>query len=102
MTMRTRKAVVWVVTLLLVVPVAAFVFGDLSIVLDNAALVAGLLLILSLIVTSWKLKRRVKERMEQGLGRQVDDSELTSITEWMRIPDQAAQAGREAEKYDMD
>ena len=102
MTMRTRKAIVWVIVVLLAIPIAIFVSGDPSIVIDNASLTAGLLLILSLIVTSWKLKRRLKKRMERGLGRNVDDSELTSISAWMRIPEQAAQAGREAEKYDLD
>ena len=34
------------------------------------------------------------------MGRAVEDHELTSITAWMRIPDRAARASREAEKYD--
>src|SRR5678815_5204036 len=100
MTMRTRKAMVWVIAILLLIPIALSV-GDPSLLIDNAAFAAGLLLILSLIVTSWKLKRRLKQRMERALGRNVDDAELQSITAWMRIPDQAAQASREAEKYDL-
>lgn len=100
--MRTRKAVIWLVVVLLGGPVTLFVFRDISIVADNAALAASVLLVLSLGVMGWRLKRRLKERMERGLGRRVDDSELTSITTWMRIPDQAARAGRDAEKYHFD
>ena len=38
----------------------------------------------------WIRKRYLKKVMEQGLGRKVEDRELTSITEWMEaIPDEA-------------
>jgi uncharacterized membrane protein YqjE len=102
MTMRARLVMIWLGVVLLGVPVAIIVFDDISILTDNAAVVAGVLLILSLTVTGWRLKRRLKERMKRGLGRDVDDIELTSITAWMRIPDEAARAGRDAEKYDFD
>lgn len=102
MTMRRRTMIVWFCVVLLGVPFAIIVFGDISILTDNAAMLAGVLLISSLSVTSWKLKRRLKERMKHGLGREVDDVELTSITAWMRVPDEAARAAREAEKYDFD
>jgi len=102
MTMRRRTMIVWFCVVLLGFPFAIIAFGDISILTDNAAFLAGVLLILSLCVTSWKLKRRLKERMKHGLGRDVDDVELTSITAWMRIPDEAARAAREAEKYDFD
>ena len=38
----------------------------------------------------WMRKRYLKRIMSQGLGREVEDRELTSITEWMEaIPDKA-------------
>ena len=37
----------------------------------------------------WMRKRYLKRLMEQGLGRKVEDRELTSISEWMdAIPDE--------------
>ena len=102
MTIRTRKVLIWLGVVLLGVPVAIFDFFDISILADNVEIAVGVLLILSLSVTGWRLKRRLRERMQRGLGREVDDSELTSITAWMRIPDEAARAGREAEKDDFD
>jgi hypothetical protein len=37
----------------------------------------------------WLRKRYLKKVMEKGLGRKVEDSELTSISEWMEaIPDE--------------
>lgn len=37
----------------------------------------------------WMRKRYLKRLMEQGLGRRVEDRELTSISEWMdAIPDE--------------
>lgn len=37
----------------------------------------------------WIRKRYLKKVMEQGLGRKVEDRELTSIAEWMEaIPDE--------------
>jgi hypothetical protein len=97
-----REIIIWVAVLFLVVPVMVLLLNDFSAIIDNLELVASALLILSLAVTSWRLKRRLKRRMERGLGRSVEDYELTSITAWMRIPDQAAQAGKEAEKYHFD
>lgn len=102
MTIRTRKVLICLGVVLLGVPVAIFDFFDISILADNVEIAVGVLLILSLSVTGWRLKRRLRERMQRGLGREVDDSELTSITAWMRIPDEAARAGKEAEKDDFD
>lgn len=99
MTMRARKVMIWLGVVLLGI-LGVIVFGDIATLADNTALAASVLLILSLIVIGWRLKRRLKERMERRLGGEVQDSELTSITGWMRIPDEAARAGREAEKYD--
>ena len=36
-------------------------------------------------ISSWLLKVKLRRRMEQGLGRKVDDSELTSIAAWMKV-----------------
>ena len=98
--MRQRKALIWLGLIVLGVPSTLVLTNDLSIIIDNFTLVASGLLILSLTITGWRLKRGLKKRMESGLGRAVQDHELTSITTWMRIPDQAARASREAEKYD--
>ena len=39
----------------------------------------------------WLRKRYLKKVMEKGLGRKVEDRELTSISEWMdAIPDEPA------------
>lgn len=56
----------------------------------------------SVLLGGWRLKRGLKSRMNRGLGREVKDHELTSIATWMEIPDQAARASREAERYDFD
>ena len=37
-------------------------------------------------ISTWLLKMKLKKRMERGLGRKVDDSELTSINAWMKVP----------------
>jgi len=40
----------------------------------------------------WLRKRYLKKVMEKGLGRKVEDRELTSITEWMdALPDERPQ-----------
>ena len=98
-TMPARKRLIWLGLMVIGVPLALELFGDASAIIDNIGLAASLLLILSLSVAGWRLKRGLKKRMERGLGREVEDYELTSITTWMRIPEQAARAGREAEKY---
>ena len=39
----------------------------------------------------WIRKRYLKKIMEQGLGRKVEDREITDIAEWMEaIPDESA------------
>lgn len=101
-TMRTRWIAICLGTVLLGVPLGVYLLEDPLTVADNIMYVASALLILSLSVAGWRMKRRLKERMRRGLGRDVADYELTSITTWMRIPDQAARAGREAEKFDFD
>jgi hypothetical protein len=98
--MLQRKTLIWLGLIVLGVPLALVLTNDISTIIDNFTLVASGLLILSLTVTGRRLKRGLKKRMESGLGRAVEDYELTSITAWMRIPDQAARASREAEKYD--
>ena len=99
-TMLQRKTLIWLGLIALGVPLALVLTNDISTIIDNFTLVASGLLILSLTITGRRLKRGLKKRMESGLGRAVEDHELTSITAWMRIPDQAARASREAEKYD--
>ena len=40
-------------------------------------------------ISMWIRKRYLKKVMERGLGRKVEDRELTSISEWMEaIPDE--------------
>ena len=100
MTMSTRKLLIWTAVILVGVPAGIVVFHDTLNLLDYLKDTAALLLILSLSVAGWRLKRRLKKRMERGLGRTVDDSELISIQTWMRIPDHAARAARESQEYD--
>ncbi|HEX5732983.1 MAG TPA: hypothetical protein VF131_09135 [Blastocatellia bacterium] len=48
-----------------------------------------LLLLMVILVTSiaaWVVKQRMKKEMQHGLGREVTDSELTSISAWMKVP----------------
>ena len=101
--MRTRKLIVWLIVILIALiggPVAGFMLIDLPDLVDYAKLLAAGLLITSLSIGSWKLKRRLKRRMVQGLGRDVDDIELLSITRWMQIPEEARRAARDADRYD--
>ena len=99
-TLRARKVLIWLGLIVIGTPLALGLLCDISTVLDHIELAASLLLILSLSLSGWRLKKRLKARMTQGLGREVADYELTSITTWMRIPNQAARASREAAKYD--
>lgn len=66
---RTRAIIIWLCVVVVGLPIALFVFGDISILTDNATAVAGALLVLSLSIAGWRLKRRLKERMERGFGR---------------------------------
>lgn len=102
MRMRTRKTIIWASIIFVGGPIAIFLLNDLPTLLYNMELLASGVLIISLAVAGWRLKRRLKRQMAQGLGRMVEDGELTSIAAWMRIPDQAARAEKEAEKYDFD
>lgn len=43
----------------------------------------------------WLRKRYLKRVMEKGLGRKVEDRDLTSISEWMdALPDERPQGPR--------
>ena len=43
-------------------------------------------------ISMWLRKRYLKRVMEKGLGRKVEDRDLTSISEWMEaIPDEHSQ-----------
>jgi len=43
-------------------------------------------------ISMWLRKRYLKKVMEKGLGRKVEDRDLTSITEWMEaIPKEPPQ-----------
>ena len=98
--MRTRKIIIWLSLIVLGGPVAFALLNDISPLIDHIELLAALLLMSSLLVAGWRLKRGLKRRMEQGLGREVHDNELTSITAWMRVPDQATKAAKEADRFD--
>lgn len=50
-------------------------------------------------VTAWILKVRLKKKMEKGLGRKVDEGELTSISSWMKVPAKDQPYPREKNKY---
>jgi hypothetical protein len=43
-------------------------------------------------LSMWLRKRYLRKVMEKGLGRKVEDRDLTSISEWMEaIPDEPTQ-----------
>lgn len=58
-----------------------------------------LIVIIGSSISAWVLKMRLKRKMERGLGRKVDDSELTSISAWMKVPDKAQPYPEEKNKY---
>ena len=99
-TMRTRKIIIWAGILLLGLPLLFFLLNDITVLLDYGEAIATGLLIMSLMIAGWRLKRRLKRRMAEGLGRKVADHELVSMTRWMEIPDQAGKASREADRFD--
>ncbi len=99
-TMSARKLCIWSLLIILCIFITARNFENISLVTDYIELAASLLLILSLTIASWRLKKRVRRRMEAGLGRKIDDAELTSIKRWMEIPEQAIRAGRDVERFD--
>ncbi|HYP27437.1 MAG TPA: hypothetical protein VE262_12030 [Blastocatellia bacterium] len=102
MVMRKREIIIWLILILLGMPVCFFALNDISPLVDHIGLLATALLISSLIVSGWRLKKRLKGRMEEGLSREVEDGELTSIATWMKIPDHAGRAAREAERFSFD
>ncbi|HMG32440.1 MAG TPA: hypothetical protein VKM94_00775 [Blastocatellia bacterium] len=95
-----RVVLAWAVAIVICVTLAVVVFQDANIITDHLELTATLVLIGVVSISSWRLRRRMKARMRRGLGRDVDDAELLSISAWMKIPDQAKLAAKEAEKYD--
>jgi hypothetical protein len=59
--------------------------------MDTYVLSVFILLVIGGIGT-WIRKRYLKKVMSKGLGRKVEDRELTDIAEWMEaIPDECAQ-----------
>jgi hypothetical protein len=50
-------------------------------------------------ISAWVLKIRLKKKMERGLGRKVDESEMTSISSWMKVPAKDQPYPREKNKY---
>jgi hypothetical protein len=57
---------------------------------DSLAYILGTLIVLAISgFGMWLRKRYLKKVMEKGLGRKVEDRELTSISEWMEaLPDE--------------
>jgi hypothetical protein len=39
-------------------------------------------------VSGWIVSARSRRRMKQGLGRNVDDCEMTSLGAWMQVEDE--------------
>ena len=99
-TMRIRKTIIWLGLLLLGLPIVFFLLTDISVLMDYGEAIASGLLIMSLMIASWRLKKRLKRRMAEGVGRTVADHELLSMTRWMEIPDQAGKASRDADRFD--
>ena len=99
---RTTVLIISVIMLFALVPLAFFIFKYTAITSEHIGFLGGALSLLALLIAGWRLKVGLKGRMKRGLGRDVKDHELTSIAAWMEIPDQAARAAKEAEKYDFD
>lgn len=57
---------------------------------DSLAYIIGMLIVFAIGgFGMWMRKRYLKKVMEQGLGRKVEDRDLTSISEWMdALPDE--------------
>jgi hypothetical protein len=45
-----------------------------------------LVLIVGGTIADWLEKRKLKRKLREGLGRDVSEMELTSLTTWMRMP----------------
>ena len=102
-TYRTMVLILILSLIFLSVPLALIILKHTAITSTHIEWIEWLAVALALalvVITGWRLKRGLKVRMKRGLGREVKDSDLTSIAAWMEIPDQAARAAKEAEKYD--
>ena len=57
---------------------------------DSLAYIIGMLIVFAIGgFGMWMRKRYLKKVMEKGLGRKVEDRDLTSISEWMdALPDE--------------
>jgi hypothetical protein len=49
-------------------------------------LVVGIIRVVSGGIADWWEKRRLKRQLREGLGREVDSLELTSLKTWMEMP----------------
>ena len=99
---RRTVLIISVIMIFALVPLALFIFNYTPITSEHIGLLGGALSLVLVLIAGWRLKIGLKGRMKRGLGRDVKDHELTSIAAWMEIPDQAARAAKEAEKYDFD
>ena len=99
---RRTVLIISVIMIFALVPLALFIFKNTPITSEHIGLLGGALSLVLVLIAGWRLKIGLKGRMKRGLGRDVKDHELTSIAAWMEIPDQAARAAKEAEKYDFD
>ncbi len=43
-------------------------------------------------ISEWFEKRKLRRKLRAGLGHDVDDAELISMTAWMRIPSDRSKA----------
>jgi hypothetical protein len=95
---RTIRVVIWV--LIIVITLTLGLWEDGGTLIQYADEIAVAIVILLVSISTWRLKRAVRNRMQKGLQRPVADHELTSFATWMKIPEQAKKAARDAEKYD--
>ena len=54
---------------------------------SNGWLIGFALAVLISVLGGWLAKHRMKRKLEEGLGRQVKDEEITSISAWMKADD---------------
>lgn len=54
---------------------------------SNGWLIAAVVAVLLSLLGGWLAKRRMKRKLEEGLGREVKDEEINSIAAWMKADD---------------
>jgi len=54
--------------------------------MKNIKIIVLLVLLVAGGIADWLEKRRLKRQLREGLGHEVEDSEVTSLKRWMEMP----------------